>query len=102
MPFFNHLTNHAHFSSEHQVVTSLFQSDSLTVMLLGFEPGQSIPEHPGPTGSFYVVDGEGWISIDGERREVQPGMVAIAPQGAKRSIQAKSRLILLVSRDETT
>lgn len=98
MPFFNHLISHTSFSAEQQVATPLFQSDPLTVMLIGFEPGQSVPEHPGPAGAFYVVDGQGWISIDGERQEVWPGMVAIAPEGADRGIEAQTRLTILVSR----
>jgi len=99
--FFDHLVSHTRFSSDHQVATPLFQSDPLTVMLIGFEPGQSITEHPGPAGAFYVVDGHGWISINGERREVRAGTVAIVPQGAQRSIQAQTRLTLLVSRGAT-
>ena len=100
MPFFSHLASHASYSSEHQVATHLFQSDPLTVMIIGFEPGQSVPEHPGPAATFYVVDGQGWISIDGERQEIRPGMVAIAPQGVQRGIEAQTRLTLLVSRGE--
>ena len=98
MPFFDHLISHTSFSAEHKVATPLFESDPLTVMLVGFEPGQSIPEHPGPAGAFYVLDGRGWISIEGERQEVRPGMVAIAPEGAGRSIEAKTRMTILASR----
>ena len=100
MPFFDHLTSHANFSPKHQEATPLFQSDQFTVMLIGFEPGQRIPEHPGPAGAFYVVNGEGWISVDGERREVRTGTLVIATRDARRSAEAKSRLTLLVSRGE--
>ena len=100
MPFFSHLVSHANYSSEQHVATHLFQSDPLTVALVGFEPGQSVPEHPGPAGAFYVIDGQGWMSIDGERQEIQSGMVAIVPQGASRGIEAQTRLTLLVSRGE--
>jgi quercetin dioxygenase-like cupin family protein len=100
MPFFDHLISHTEFSPEHQIATPLFQSDPLTVMLIGFEPGQSIPEHPGPAGAFYVVEGQGWMTIEGERQAVRAGMVAVAPQGAQRGIEARTRLTLLVSRGE--
>ena len=98
MPFFDHLLSHTNFSAQDKVATPLFESDPLTVMLVGFEPGQSIPEHAGPAGAFYVLDGQGWISIAGERQEVRPGMVAIAPEGAGRSIEAKTRMTILASR----
>ena len=101
MPFFDHLVSHANFSQKDREAVPLFQSDQLTVMLIGFEPGQSIPEHPGPTGAFYVIDGQGWISVDGERKEVQSGSLVIAPHNAPRSVEAKSRLTLLVSRGDT-
>lgn len=67
-------------------------------MLIGFEPEQSIPGHPGPAGAFYVIDGQGWISINGERREVKPGHLVIASQDVRRGIEARTRLTLLVSR----
>ncbi len=102
MPFFNHLINHASYSPQDRVATPLFESQSLTVMLIGFEPGQSIPDHPGPAGAFYVIAGQGWISVDEERQEVNTGMVVIAPRGARRSIQAETRLTLLVSRGEVS
>ena len=98
MPFSSHLVSHTQFSADHHVATPLFQSDDLTVMLIGFEADQNIPEHPGPAGTFYVVDGQGWMSIDGERQALRPGTVAIAPQGAKRGITAETRMTLLVSR----
>lgn len=101
MPFFNHLISHASYSPQDHVATPLFESQSLTVMLIGFEPGQSVPDHPGPAGAFYVIDGQGWISVEGERQEVNSGMLVIAPHGARRSIQAETRLTLLVSRGET-
>jgi len=98
MPFYDHLVSHTQFSTDHHVATPLFQSDDLTVMLIGFEPGQSIAEHPGPAGTFYVVDGQGWMSINGEQQAIGRGAVAIVPQGARRSIAAQTRLTLLVSR----
>jgi quercetin dioxygenase-like cupin family protein len=100
MPFFDHLISHVNYSPNHQEATPLFQSDQFTVMLIGFEPGQSVPEHPGPAGAFYVVNGEGWITVDGEQREVRTGTLVIAPRNARRSVEAKSRLTLLVSRGE--
>lgn len=100
MPFFNHLISHTDFSTRHHVAKPLFQSEPLTVMLIGFEPGQHIPEHPGPAGAFYVVDGQGWISVDKEHQAVQTGMVVIAPKDARRSIKAKTRMTLLVCRGE--
>jgi quercetin dioxygenase-like cupin family protein len=98
VPFFDHLISHTSFSAAHKVATPLFESDPLTVMLVGFEPGQSVPEHAGPAGAFYVLDGRGWISIAGERQVVRPGMVAIAPEGADRSIEAETRMTILASR----
>jgi quercetin dioxygenase-like cupin family protein len=98
MAFFRHLVSQASFSPQHQIAKPLYQSESFTVMLIGFEPGQSIPEHPGPAGAFYVVEGEGWITIDGNREEVSPGTVAIVPQNVRRSIDAQTRMTILVSR----
>lgn len=65
------------------------------VPLICLEPGQEIPAHPGGTGIFYVLEGEGIMYLDGEEIGLLKGKVVIAPDGSKRGIKGVERLIVV-------
>ena len=67
-------------------------------LVIGFEPGQSTPLHPAGPATYYVVEGEGWITENTTRYEVKPGSVVIVGAGAARRIEAQTRLIVLAAR----
>jgi quercetin dioxygenase-like cupin family protein len=76
-------------------VTLLHESDELKVVLVGLEPGQALPPHPGPAASFQVLSGEGVIAVDDEQVSVTAGAIVVVPSGALRSVRAVSRLAFL-------
>jgi len=67
-------------------------------LTIGFEPGQSTPLHPASPATYYVVEGEGWITEDTARHEVKPGSMVVVGGGQNRRIEAKTRLIVLAAR----
>ncbi len=67
-------------------------------LVIGFEPGQSTPLHPAGPATYYVVEGEGWITEDATRYEVRPGSVVVVGAGLNRRIEAKTRLMILAAR----
>ena len=67
-------------------------------LVLGFEPGQSTPLHPAGPATYYVVEGEGWITEDTTRYEVKPGSLVAVGAGVNRRIEAKTRLTILAAR----
>ena len=73
-------------------------TEAFRSLVVGFEPGQSTPLHPGGPATYYVVEGEGWITEDTTRHEVRPGSVVIVGSGLNRRIEAKTRLIVLAAR----
>ncbi len=43
----------------------LCASPDAKVPMICLEPGQEIPPHPSGTGVFYVLEGKGMMSLDG-------------------------------------
>lgn len=70
------------------------------VLVVGLEAGQQIPLHPGETAMYHFLEGEGLMTVDNETFAVKPGATVLAPAGAARGINAKTRLVFLGSKGE--
>ncbi len=86
------------FSAEGPRPQVLEENDRVKVVLAGLEPGQKIPEHPENLGVYYFLEGQGWMIVDGERIAVKQGAIVIVPQGAKRGMEAETRLAFIATR----
>ncbi|MEX2380917.1 MAG: cupin domain-containing protein [Opitutales bacterium] len=73
-------------------------SDSFTkVLLFPFAAGQALKEHVTPHPAIlHVVEGEGEISLGDDRKDVKAGAWAWIEGGLPHSIQAKTKLVLLL------
>ena len=60
--------------------------------------GQSTPLHPASPATYYVVEGEGWITEDGTRHAVRAGSLVIVGAARPRRIEARTRLVVLAAR----
>lgn len=78
-------------------VTLLHESAELKVVLVGLQPGQALPPHPGPAASFHFLDGDGVIVVDDELIAVTAGATVVVPPGAMRSVRASTALVFLGS-----
>lgn len=76
-------------------VVLLHESAELKVVLVGLEPGQALPPHPGPAASFHILDGAGVVVVDDEQISVSAGATVVVPPGALRSVRALTRLAFL-------
>jgi quercetin dioxygenase-like cupin family protein len=83
------------FSGDGPGVTVLQQSDELKVVLVGLEPGQQLPVHPGPAASFHILDGTGTVVVDDDELAVSAGATVLVPPGARRVVRASTRLAFL-------
>lgn len=84
------------FNNEHFVPNILFASPKLKMPLICMEPGQEIPPHGGPSvGIFYVKEGKGIFSLDGQQLEMEEGMVFVAPEGSSRGMKCIERMVVL-------
>ncbi len=86
------------FSPEGHSPQFLHDTESFKSLVVGFEPGQSTPLHPGGPATYYVVEGQGWITEEATRYEVKPGSLVVMGAGASRRIEAQTRLTILAAR----
>ncbi len=86
------------FSPDGHKPTFLHDSESFKSLVIGFEPGQKTPVHPAGPATYYVVEGEGWITEGETRHAVQAGSLVTVDAGVPRAIEARTRLIVLAAR----
>ena len=75
----------------------LSQSDTLKYVLVGLGAGQRIPPHPASTTVFHVLEGNGWIIVDGERTPIKARETIVVPADIPRGLEADTRMTLLVT-----
>jgi len=76
----------------------LMENDKFRVVLGGLEPGQKIPPHPEGESVFHFLEGTGWMLVDDERFAIKPGATVVTPAGARRGMEATTRLAFLAAR----
>ncbi len=90
------------FTETRRVKKRVLGSDHMVSDLLCYEPGQGTPEHHhvGEDEIFYVVEGKGAISVDGERIPVAAKSIVFAPAGSKHGLSADegSRMVVMYVR----
>ena len=73
----------------------LIDTPQFKALVVGLEAGGQIPLHPGEAAAYHFLEGEGLMTVDDETFEVKPGATVVAPGGARRGINAKTRLVFL-------
>jgi quercetin dioxygenase-like cupin family protein len=76
----------------------IFNEDNrLKVILAGLNPGQRIPIHPEGSSVYYFLEGRGTMHVDGEAVPVEEGVTIVMAEGAKRGLEAETRLVFLAA-----
>jgi len=83
------------FSPEGFKPQILSVTPDLKIPFICMEDGQEIPPHPGGTGIFYVIEGSALFTVDGKESPVEAGSIIVVPEGAKRGVEAKGRLVAI-------
>jgi len=86
------------FSREGPQPQILTQNEKIKVVIAGLETGQKIPQHPEALAVYQILEGTGWMVVDDERYPVRSGTTVITPSGARRGIEAETRLVFLATR----
>lgn len=86
------------FSDEGPLPQILMSNDQARVLVAGLRAGQRIPVHPEALAVYHILEGTGWMTINGERHEIHAGTTLIAPDGAGRGMEAGSDLAFLAVR----
>ncbi len=77
---------------------TLVENTQVKVVIVGLEAGQKLPPHPQTLAIYHFLQGTGWMIVDDERHPVSAGTIIITPNGAKRGIEAETRLAFLATR----
>lgn len=88
----------ARYSAAGPAPNILFQNEKIKVIAAGLEAGQEIPEHPEALAVYYVMEGKGQMTVDGEAIAVGPGSVVVTPAGSSRGLAAETKLSFLATR----
>lgn len=88
----------ATFSSEKYCRVPIGNTKGL-MRLLCFEPGQNVALHTHPKSDecFFVVEGKGKITIDGEEQDAESGCIFQAPAGVTHGWKNSAHRLILLS-----
>lgn len=86
------------FSTDGPQPQILVENEKLKAIIAGLEAGQKIPSHPEALAVYYFLEGTGWMTVDDERYSVSSGAIVIIPAGAKRGVEAETRLVFVATR----
>ena len=98
--YFPDIRSKAVFSTNGPNPQFLIDTPQFKALVVGLEAGGHIPVHPGEAAAYHFLEGEGTMTVDEETFEVKPGVTVVAPSGAKRGMNAKTRLIFLGAKGE--
>ena len=86
------------YSAEGPHPQPLMADDKVKVVVAGLEPGQKIPPHAEAAAMYHILEGNGWMLVDGERLPVAQGAIVVMRAGTVRGMEAGSRLAFLAVR----
>jgi mannose-6-phosphate isomerase-like protein (cupin superfamily) len=76
----------------------LRDEEGLRVLVAGLEPGGQIPAHPERLAVYHFLEGTGSMMVGDAQFDVAAGATVVAPRGARRGVEAKTRLAFLAVR----
>ena len=98
--YFTDIKSKAVFSNEGAKPQFLLNTESFKVLVVGLEAGQQLPKHPGEAAMYHFLEGEGLMTVDDETFGIKPGVTVVVPSGAKRGMNAKTRVVFLGAKGE--
>jgi quercetin dioxygenase-like cupin family protein len=78
----------------------LVDTPKFKALVVGLEAGGQIPVHPGEAAMYHFLEGEGLMTVEDETFTIKPGVTVVMPSGARRGMNAKTRVIFLGSKGE--
>ncbi len=77
---------------------ALVETETYKAVLVGLQPGNTLPPHPEGPAVFHFLEGTGQMILGEDRFAVQAGTTVVVPNGAIRGIEAETQLALLAVR----
>jgi quercetin dioxygenase-like cupin family protein len=76
---------------------TIYQDDTVKILLFGFQPGQELSEHTAAVPALlHFLKGEAQLDLAGEVNNTQAGTWARIPPRVPHSIHAKTETLLLL------
>jgi mannose-6-phosphate isomerase-like protein (cupin superfamily) len=98
--YFSDTKSKAVFSTEGPKPQFLFDTPQFKALVVGLEAGGQIPYHPGEAAMYHFLEGEGLMTDNDDSFAIKPGVTVVVPSGAKRGMNAKTRVVFLGSKGE--
>lgn len=73
----------------------LIDTPDFKALVVGLEAGQQIPVHPGEAAMYHFLEGAGLMTVGDDTFAIAPGVTVIAPSGAPRGMNARTRVVFL-------
>ncbi|MCE7860148.1 MAG: cupin domain-containing protein [Chloroflexi bacterium CFX2] len=93
--YFPNIKSKAVFAADGPKPQFLVETPQFKALVVGLEAGGQIPVHAGEAAMYHFIEGEGLITVDDETFDIKPGVTVIASSGAKRGMNARTRVIFL-------
>lgn len=93
--YFADIKSNAVFSADGPKPQFLIDTPKFKTLVVGLEAGGQIPMHAGEAALYYFIEGAGLITVEDEAFDIKPGVTVIAPAGARRGMNARTRVIFL-------
>ena len=88
------------FAADGPMPQFILDTPQFKALVVGLEPGQQIPLHPGEAAMYHFLEGEGLMTVGEETFAIQPGATVLVPAGVPRGMNAKTRIIFLGAKGE--
>lgn len=98
--YFPNTRGQAVFAADGPKPNFLIETPQFKALVVGLEAGQQIPLHPDEAAMYHFLEGEGLMTVGEETFAIRPGVTVIAPAGAPRGMNAKTRVVFLGSKGE--
>lgn len=98
--YFSDTRGQAVFAADGPKPNFLIETPQFKALVVGLEAGQQIPLHPDEAAMYHFLEGEGLMTVGEETFAIRPGVTVIAPAGAPRGMNAKTRVVFLGSKGE--
>ena len=98
--YFAEIKSKAAFAADGPKPQFLIDTPKFKSLVVGLEAGGQIPVHPGEAAMYHFLEGEGLMTVNDETFAIKRGVTVVVPSGAKRGMNAKTRVVFLGAKGE--
>lgn len=98
--YFPNTRSKAVFAADGPKPQFLVDTPKFKALVVGLEAGGQIPVHPGEAAMYHFLEGEGLMTVEEETFAIMPGVTVVVPSGARRGMNANTRVVFLGAKGE--